>query len=100
MDDRKYVILEAVATVEKQLRPFKQSRDGVSYEDVDDRVEASDFGGVNTAAYVPARLAELSRRDPPLLKQVQDPGSEASANYRLTERGWSTVDEDQPRSLS
>lgn len=100
MDDNKRTILEAVAVVEKQLRPFNQSHSGVSHEDIDDRFEASDFGGVNTTAYIPARLAELSEYDPPLLEQVQDPGSEASAKYQLTEYGWNTVDEDQPQSSS
>jgi hypothetical protein len=100
VDNNKQAILEAVAAVEKQLRPFKQSRDGVSYEDIDGRFEASDFGGLNTTAYIPARFAELSKCDPPLLEQVQDSGSKASANYRLTEHGWNAVDEDHSQSPS
>lgn len=96
MDENKREILEAVAQAEKRVRPFVDSLEGVSYEDIIDEFDNSDFGGVNTDAYIPPRLSELEDYNPPLLNEVQDSGSEATANYRLTDHGWKRVDEKPP----
>lgn len=96
MTQSKRVILEAVATAEKELRPFENSLRGVSYEDIDDDLNMSDLGiKLNTTAYIPPRLSELADESPPKLYEAMDSGAEASANYRLTDHGWDIVDQEQ-----
>jgi len=96
MDDNKRAILEAVAKAEKEIRPFEDEMEGVSHEDTDDDFEKSDFG-INTTAYIPLRLYEMHEcEDPSVLNCPSDSGGASNARYRLTEYGWSIVDERPP----
>jgi len=96
MDDDKRAILEAVAKAEKEICPFEDEKEGVSHENIDDDFKKSDFG-MNTTAYIPPRLHEMhEREDPPVLNCPSDSGSASNAKYRLTEYGWSIVDERPP----
>lgn len=86
-------ILESVAEVEAEERPFEYGTAGVEGEDIVDRFGFEDF---DTPPWImiPNRLRWLAEGG--YLTQVRAPGGAANAAYRLTNHGWNIVDVQEP----
>jgi len=82
-------ILERVAEIEKQQRPYPSDVEGVGYSDIIElygRLEAFDAPPM---VMIPDRLDDLSGEG--YLRQVSSDQSVTTVAYRLTQRGWRTV---------
>jgi len=87
-------ILERVAEIERNSRPFEYSTSGVTYEDLMEFFEYDDFGNP-PLIMLPNRLKYMSNNG--YLNQVYSSGSSANATYRLAEPSWSIVDTSHPK---
>lgn len=92
-DSNKRKILERAAEVEKDQRPYDYEVSGVEYEDLTEYFEVEDFG-VNPVLRLPLLLKDL--KDQGYFERVYPSGSSANAAYRLTKKGWRTVDTSSP----
>lgn len=86
-------ILENIAEVESEERPFSHKTAGVEYEDIIDNFVLEDYGK-SPVLYVPRRMDELAKND--YLTKVYDGGSNTVNAYRLTSKEWKVVDEPEP----
>ena len=86
-------ILERIAEVEAEERPFQYEVAGVEWDDIEEFFEYDDFG-TRPVFMIPNRMNELKKNG--YLKQVYPSGSSANASYRLTRHGWNAVDTSEP----
>lgn len=86
-------ILERVAEVEAEQRPFEYETAGVGYEAIIDDFSYEDFDNP-PMIMLPNRLKQLN--DNGYLTQVYPNRSSANAAYRLTNHGWNVVDIAEP----
>jgi len=86
-------ILNRVAQVETEKRPFEFDVSGVEYGDLLEYFEYDDFGNP-PMIMIPNRLKYLS--DNGYLEQVYPNRSSANATYRLAKTSWKLVDVDKP----
>ena len=86
-------ILERVAEMERENRPFEYQTEGVVYEDLMEFFEYDDFGNP-PLIMLPNRLKYLSENG--YLNQVYSSGSSANATYRMAEPSWKIVDAERP----
>lgn len=86
-------VLEQVARVESEERPFEYEVGGVEAEDIVDQFGPEDFD-THPMIMVPNRLHWLSESG--YLEKVFPNRSSANAAYRLTDRGWNVVDRPEP----
>lgn len=86
-------VLERVAEVEAEKRPFEYEVAGVKSKDIAHQFSLDDFESP-LLTIVPNRLHHLSENG--YLEKVYPNRSSANAAYRLTERGWNVVEMDEP----
>ncbi|MDQ2053186.1 hypothetical protein [Halobellus sp. H-GB7] len=87
-------IMERVAEVEKQQRPYPSDADGVRYSDIIDHYVRSEEFDAPPMVMISDRLDHLSEDG--YLRQLRPDPSPVSATYRLTHRGWRMVKSSPP----
>ena len=88
-------VLERVAEKEAEQRPYNYEVAGVEAEDIVGAFDLDDFDS-HPMVMVPNRMHHLSEAG--YLEKVYPNRSSANAAYRITRRGWTIADLDEPET--